>query len=414
MTEEPRDVIPLSPIQQLQGLTPWSPIMSLEQASQRYQMLVAFVKAQLVEDRDWGKIEGINKPTLLKPGAEKLLNFFGYNCEFVPVSVVEDWGGQEHGGEPFFFYRYRCIVRARGGVVVGEGIGSCNSWEKKYRYRKADRTCPNCHQPAIIKGKEQYGGGWVCYGKKGGCGSKFPDGDVSIEGQATGLVLNPNPADVVNTIDKMGQKRSLIAGTLISVNASEFFTQDVEDMDRGTIGADAGPTEEFVDGNADHTPIRGFSPKVKGPVQQPLPEGTSTDQGGGKAAPEIESGVKRQAMPVDTIRGWLIESAKKYAEKGVKLGSKNRGMIAQLIEDTIAPAVVPADAKVVTDLRHEILGMLTGVKSVKDLSDGLAAALWFDWLGAAQVGKAWVCSESAASELGQLLALAQTMREESK
>jgi len=35
--------------------------------------------------------------------------------------------------------------------------------------------CPECAVPAIIKGKEEYGGGWLCYKKKGGCGAKFKD-----------------------------------------------------------------------------------------------------------------------------------------------------------------------------------------------------------------------------------------------
>jgi hypothetical protein len=33
----------------------------------------------------------------------------------------------------------------------------------------------------------------------------------------------------VNTIQKMAQKRALIAATLLAVNGSEFFTQDIED-----------------------------------------------------------------------------------------------------------------------------------------------------------------------------------------
>jgi hypothetical protein len=44
-------------------------------------------------------------------------------------------------------------------------------------------------------------------------------------------VPNPDGADVVNTIQKMAQKRALVAATLIATSASEFFTQDVEDAD---------------------------------------------------------------------------------------------------------------------------------------------------------------------------------------
>lgn len=35
-------------------------------------------------------------------------------------------------------------------------------------------ACPACGSArAVIKGKEEYGGGFVCYGKKGGCGNKW-------------------------------------------------------------------------------------------------------------------------------------------------------------------------------------------------------------------------------------------------
>ena len=50
------------------------------------------------------------------------------------------------------------------------------------------------------------------------------------QSQQTGRVFNPDIADQVNTIQKMSQKRSLVGAVLLAVNASEFFTQDVEDM----------------------------------------------------------------------------------------------------------------------------------------------------------------------------------------
>jgi len=34
-------------------------------------------------------------------------------------------------------------------------------------------VCPECGQNSIIKGKKEYGGGYVCFSKKGGCGAKF-------------------------------------------------------------------------------------------------------------------------------------------------------------------------------------------------------------------------------------------------
>src|SRR5207237_247907 len=132
-------------------------------------------------------------------------------------------------GEPFFYYLYRCALY-RGDLLIAEGDGSCNSRESKYRYRQGERKCPSCGQATIIKGREEYGGGWVCFVKKGGCGAKFPTGDQAIEGRQVGRVINPAIADQVNTIQKMAAKRALIAATLLAVNASEFFTQDLEDI----------------------------------------------------------------------------------------------------------------------------------------------------------------------------------------
>jgi hypothetical protein len=205
------------------------PVLDLENAVMRRDAVIKFTRTLMVEGRDYGKVPGTgDKPTLLKPGAEKLASLFGLTPDFDPIETVLDWTGDGHGGEPFFFIRYRCTLR-RGDMAVGQGVGSCNSWEKKYRYRKGERTCPNCGQPAIIKGKAEYGGGWLCFAKKGGCGHKYQDGDQAIESQSAGQVKNPDAADVVNTIDKMAQKRALVAAVLIAVNASEMYTQDVED-----------------------------------------------------------------------------------------------------------------------------------------------------------------------------------------
>jgi hypothetical protein len=204
------------------------PAMSIQDAVDRHQMVVQFVGAMLKSDIDYGVIPGTNKPTLLKPGAEKLLTFFGLTKRFTVLEKVEDWRGGDHGG-PFFYYMYRCALY-NGDRLIAESDGSCNSHESKYRWRKAERECPTCGKAAIIKGRDEYGGGWVCFKKKDGCGAKFRDGDASIEGQQVGRVENPDMADLVNTIQKMAQKRALIAATLLAVNASEFFTQDLEDM----------------------------------------------------------------------------------------------------------------------------------------------------------------------------------------
>lgn len=176
---------------------------------------------------DFGIIPGSSKPSLLKPGAERLCSAMGFNPHFRLVNKVERWEPES----PLFHYQYECaLIHIETGREIATGIGSCNSMEAKYRWRKAERVCPVCAQATIIKGKQEYGGGWLCFAKKGGCGAKFADDDHRITEQQTGNVPNDDIFSLINTIDKMAQKRALIAATLIGANASEFFTQDIEDM----------------------------------------------------------------------------------------------------------------------------------------------------------------------------------------
>lgn len=211
------------------------PVFSIDEAVIRFNAVVEFVSTVMREDVDFGKIPGTTKPTLLKPGAEKLCTLFGFTNRLVIVEKVEDWTGKDHGGEAFFYYLYRCQLW-RGDLLIAEGDGSCNSWESKYRWRKADRVCPHCQQPAIKRSKfpprnrPNAEPGWYCHDKAGGCGANFEANDPAITNQQGGRVANADIADIVNTLQKMAQKRALIAATLIACNASEFFTQDIEDM----------------------------------------------------------------------------------------------------------------------------------------------------------------------------------------
>jgi len=170
----------------------------------------------------YGVIPGCgDKPTLLQPGAQKLIMTF----RLVPdpeVTVID---------LPNEHREYRVIVRlsTQNGIYLGAGVGSCSTMEGKYRYRKADLTCPACGQAAIIKGKAEFGGGWLCYQKKGGCGKKWSDAESPF-GMITARVEHDNPADYWNTCGKMAYKRALVSATLTVTAASDIFTQDVEDM----------------------------------------------------------------------------------------------------------------------------------------------------------------------------------------
>lgn len=267
-----------------------SPVISLERALANHAMLKQYVSQMLTEGHDFGVIPGTgSKPSLLKPGAEKLTTIFGLTKRFALVQATEDWDGSQHNGEPFFYYIYRCSL-LKGDLLIAESDGSCNSFESKYRYRKADRLCPDCAQATIIKGREEYGGGWLCYKNKGGCGAKFDVNDPAITAQQVGRVVNPDIADQINTIQKMAQKRALIGTTLLAVNASEFFTQDIEDFNHE-------PTPTGTDGGR--------------PAQQPTTAGRAPEPNPRKATPasHIAQSVAELATPkqVTMIRGMAYE-----------------------------------------------------------------------------------------------------------
>lgn len=211
------------------------PVFTVDQAIERKSQVNKFIAAVMHESEDYGKIPGGGeKKVLLKPGAEKLCSIFGLVPRYVAETVIEDWTGADHGGEALFYYEYKCQLW-RGDRFMGEAIGSCNSWESKYRYRSGKRTCPECGAAAIIEGKQWKPSDpkqWLCYEKKGGCRAKFSIDDQRITGQQIGRVANEDVADVVNTIQKMAQKRALIAAVLIVTNCSDAFTQDLEDFER--------------------------------------------------------------------------------------------------------------------------------------------------------------------------------------
>ena len=49
----------------------------------------------------------------------------------------------------------------------------------------APAPCPVCGKRAIIKGREEYGGGWLCFNKRGGCGAKWPEGPYPVAAPTT-------------------------------------------------------------------------------------------------------------------------------------------------------------------------------------------------------------------------------------
>jgi hypothetical protein len=210
--------------------------LSVKAVMAQVQKIQELMKLVMKENEHYGKIPGTDKPTLLKAGAEKLGFVF---------RLVATYDVNEHDlGNGHREYRVLCTVKKMGtGEVVGQGVGVCSTLESKYRWRNQNRKCPVCGAETIIQGKEEFGGGWLCWKKKGGCGAKFPPEDARINGQAVGKVENTDIADVYNTVLKIGKKRAHVDAMITSCAASDIFTQDLEEM-QVTETARPAPVEE--------------------------------------------------------------------------------------------------------------------------------------------------------------------------
>jgi len=189
------------------------------------QLIQKIMRDSMQENTHYGTIPGTNnKNVLLKAGAEKLAFVFRL---YGDSHITQTDLGNGHRE-----YSVRTEIKQIGtDVVVGVGEGSASTMETKYRWRYAKRVCPECKMETIGKSKPEYGGGWYCNQRAGGCGAKFRSEDPAITGQQLGKIENPDIADTYNTALKIAKKRSLIDGILLATAASDIFTQDLDDED---------------------------------------------------------------------------------------------------------------------------------------------------------------------------------------
>lgn len=142
--------------------------LTVEEAKQSDDDMNNFIDTVLIAGVDYGTIPHCNKPTLLKSGAEKIMNFLGLIARTEVVNRVEDFN------VGFFSYECKVFLIDYNGVVRGEGVGLTNTREGKY--------------------------------------------------------LKQNGYSVQNVALKMAKKRALVDAVLNVGALSARFTQDVEDM----------------------------------------------------------------------------------------------------------------------------------------------------------------------------------------
>lgn len=213
------------------------------------------VHANMKSGQDYGVIPGTRKPTLLKPGAEKIAKLLGLADLYEIIDRQEDW---QTG---FFRYLVKCkLVSVRNDVTISEGLGECNSLESKYRWRWVfpDDVPENIDKQKLLKrtGKRRDGKGtYTQY--------RLENEDIYSQ---------------VNTILKMAKKRALVDAALSAGRLSEVFTQDVEDMGIVPSESPVEPTQEPI------SPIR---KKVIEKLQE-------------EPAPATEPEVKSTAPKTDT------------------------------------------------------------------------------------------------------------------
>ncbi|MED4172346.1 hypothetical protein P4631_07775 [Halalkalibacterium halodurans] len=172
--------------------------------AQRMQQLQEFVKNYMVAGDDYGKIDGINKPTLLKSGAEKLCDVYGLSAGEPVIDYIRD------DSKSPIYISYRVVMplisRADGRIIM-TGVGSCNSHEKKYKWRWVyENELPSGINPQTLKTRQR---------------------NQSTQYQ----IPNDEIDDLDNTLLKMAKKRALVDAVLSATRSSAIFTQDVEDME---------------------------------------------------------------------------------------------------------------------------------------------------------------------------------------
>lgn len=225
-------------------IRPMSPAVA--EVRTNINLMVEVMKSCMVNNMHYGVIPGVQKPSLFKAGAEKIMATFSLSAN----PIVEDLSKD---GEIRF--RVRVEINSKDGRFVGAGIGECSSQEEKYMWRVAV-----CHEEFDITPED----------KRRIKFKKNYNGSVDKIEQ-----IRCNPSDLANTILKMAKKRALVDGVLTATGASDLFSQDIEDLPAEYVENIARVMPESVKTSA-NAPVAAQTPVE--PVSEPS-AGESTVKG---------------------------------------------------------------------------------------------------------------------------------------
>jgi hypothetical protein len=186
------------------------------------------MKDVMQEGQHYGKVPGCgDKPTLLKPGAEKLSMTFRLR----PIMnnngdiIIENLA---NGHREVTVY---CHILNMSGQELSTGIGSCSTMESKYRYRGGEKIGTGQPLPKEYWNLKKENKRDEAQALIGGPG--YGPGKIDGVWQVCEIgekMENPDIADTFNTVLKMAKKRAYVDGILSATAASDIFTQDIEDF----------------------------------------------------------------------------------------------------------------------------------------------------------------------------------------
>lgn len=306
MANESKKKDALAPIEELGILDP----KFVEKTLDAYSKISAVVKAKLHPKHDYGTIPGTTKPTLFKPGAEKVIKIFGFADTYEVVEQQVDWG------KPFFHYLIKCTLRSiKTGNIVSEGMGSCNSMEDRFRWRW---LWPN---ELSAEHQDEAGKPLATLKQKKVFSKKHDRWYVQYR------VENDNIHTLVNTILKMAEKRALLGVTLHACRLSDLFTQDTEDIYQGYV-------EE---------------------VKEEAREEKEAEEKSAKKAEEKPKEKEKPAEKAPEKAKKAKKSKEERADTGEELGVDKEGQpVEEAPEEEVKDAVVMAT----DDQKQSILGMM--------------------------------------------------------